>query len=117
MHDFGATHWSSKKVWDRRRAADVVLENVDKIGKLRKVPNGSTPYTISFRLGEEEKAWLDAIRVHLNDVDADIDWQNHSMLLRRAIKMAYIFCAIQETHKPSEKKDEKVQAFPLKTVV
>lgn len=108
MEDYGAGHWSSKKVWDRRKNQKLPIDNnSDNNRKVRKVRDNTTPYDIHFRLGDEEMEWLDSVRNHLTDADGDINWHNNSMLLRRVIKLAYIYVETMRDQKTLEIFQEK----------
>lgn len=86
--DYGANYWSSDKVWKRR-----------------KMPPRTTPLILSFRLGIDERDDLDFLREYLISVDDSTDWNNLSMLLRRAIKLAKVYAmTLQEQKKEKEEK-------------
>ncbi len=106
--DYGAGHWSSNKVWDRRKVPFIDKSDNNNNRKVRK--GQETPYRDSFHYGEEEKQWLDAIRLYLTSIDENTNWENKSMLLRKVIKLAFVFCETmkwQKTLENPEKKDDK----------
>lgn len=109
MNDYGASHWSSGRVWDRRKLKiDAPDHGSDR--RFRKAQDNTTPYMISFHFGEEEKEWLEAIRNNLsnNEIDEDTNWQNNSILLRRIIKLAYVFSETMKGQKTLQSfKEEK----------
>ncbi|NJD77810.1 MAG: hypothetical protein FIB08_12065 [Candidatus Methanoperedens sp.] len=98
-NDYGASHWSSNKRIERR-------------GRTRKASDNNTPYMESFRYGEDEWNYIDFIRKHLTEVDPDTDYNNNSMLLRRIIKMAYVF-ALQNQKDKMESDEVKKGDKPI----
>ena len=119
-HDFAESKrkHGNKTIWDRRLNS---YKNAQKGNgydplekdKRRKSPDNSTPYFIAFRYGENDKEYIESIRNFLKSLDLtdETNWENNSMLLRKIIKLAFVFTENQKiTISEDVKKEVKDEA-------
>lgn len=88
--DYGASHWSSNKVWGRR--------------KLKRRSKESNPYSITVKIGDIDMERIESIRAYYTEDTKGVSWENMSMLIRQIILGDY--CRIDEIKKEKQKKRE-----------